>query len=365
MIEIVNLSKQFGGERVLNGITETVRSGEVISIIGPSGSGKSTLLRCINLLEQPDQGTIRICGEDILAPHANIPRIRQKTGMVFQSFNLFHHLTVLENLTVGPVRILKKSRSEAETRAHELLKMVGLSGKAASLPDELSGGQKQRVAIARCLSMNPEIILFDEPTSALDPTMISEVLAVIRRLANDGMTLMIVTHELGFARDVSDRVFYMDEGGIYESGPAGQIMDAPRREKTRAFINRLRNFSYEIQSPDYDVYAMNAEIDLFCEKYFFSRKMTQYTHLAVEEALALYFANDAHRAVTLTLSFAEKEGSLTLLFNDRNPSGSFLDEAQTEDEIGITVLHGIVHQIAWERHHDENRVSMILNEKNT
>jgi polar amino acid transport system ATP-binding protein len=365
MIEILNLSKQFGDEVVLKEITETVRSGEVVSVIGPSGSGKSTLLRCINLLEQPNQGTIRISGDDILAPHADIPRIRQKTGMVFQSFNLFHHMTVLENLTVGPIRILKHPRLEAEKRAHELLKMVGLSGKADSLPDELSGGQKQRVAIARCLSMNPEIILFDEPTSALDPTMISEVLAVIRRLANDGMTMMIVTHELDFARDVSDRVFYMDEGVIYESGPASEIMDAPSREKTCAFINRLRSFSYEIESPDYDVYAMNAEIDLFCEKHFFSRKMTQFTHLAVEETLTYYFAHDEHQSVTLTLSFAEKEGSLTLLFDDPNPSGNFLDEAEKKDELGLTVLRGIVHDITWERQQSQNRVSMTLNEINS
>jgi len=365
MIEIENLSKQFGDERVLKGISETVKSGEVVSVIGPSGSGKSTLLRCINLLERPDQGTIRISGDDILAPHADISRIRQKTGMVFQSFNLFHHLTALENLTVGPVRILKHTRLDAEKRGRELLKMVGLGGKADSLPDELSGGQKQRVAIARCLSMNPEIILFDEPTSALDPTMISEVLAVIRRLANDGMTMMIVTHELDFARDVSDRVFYMDEGIVYESGPARQMMDDPCREKTRTFINRLRNFSYEIESPDYDVYAMNAEIDLFCDKHFLSRKMTQFTHLAVEETLMLYFAHDEHWAVTLTLSFAEKEGSLKIFFDDDNPPGNFLDEAETDDAIGMTILHGIVHDIIGERHAGGNRIAMTLTEKNS
>lgn len=364
MIEIINLSKQFGGEIVLKGITETIRSGEVVSVIGPSGSGKSTLLRCINLLEQPDQGTIRIGDDDILAPNADVPRIRQKTGMVFQSFNLFHHMTVLENLTVGPMRILKHTRLEAEKRAHQLLKTVGLGGKAGSLPDELSGGQKQRVAIARCLSMNPEIILFDEPTSALDPTMISEVLSVIRRLANEGMTMMIVTHELDFARDVSDRVLYMDDGIIYESGPAAQIMKAPRREKTRAFINRLRNFIYEIKSPDYDIYAMNAEIDLFCEKHFFSRKMTQFTHLAVEEALAIYFSRDEHRAMTLTLSFAEKEGRLTILFDDPNPPGNFLDGAQQDDEIGMAVLSGIVHDITWEPRKGGNRIAMTLNENN-
>ncbi len=362
MIEISNLSKRFGDELILEAITETILSGEVVSIIGPSGAGKSTLLRCINLLEQPDSGTIRINGDNILALHADIPRIRRKTGMVFQSFNLFHHLTALENLTTGPIRILKHTRADAEKRGHELLKMVGLSSKANSLPDELSGGQKQRVAIARCLSMNPEIILFDEPTSALDPTMISEVLAVIRRLAGDGMTMIIVTHELEFAREVSDRVFYMDEKVIYESGPAHQIMDAPRREKTCAFITRLRNFSYVIESPDYDVFAMNTEISLFCEKHFLSRKMTQFTHLAIEEVLALYFSYEKHTEVTLTLSYAEKEGILKLYIDDRNSPHNFLEELQTDDALGLTILRGIVHDIVWKPTKSGNRTAMTLNE---
>lgn len=364
MIEMIHLSKKFGKDIVLKDITETIHSGEVVSVIGPSGAGKSTLLRCINLLDRPEKGSIRIGGDDILAPHADIPRIRQKTGMVFQSFNLFHHLTVLENLTIGPVRILKHTASDAEKRAHELLKMVGLGGKAHSMPDELSGGQKQRVAIARCLSMNPEIILFDEPTSALDPTMISEVLAVIRRLANDGMTMMIVTHELDFARDVSDRVFYMDEGLIYESGPAREIMDSPVREKTCSFINRLRNFRYTIESSDYDLYAMNAEMNLFCEKHFFSREMTQSTHRTVEKVLELYFVNEEHQAVTFTLSFAEKERSLKLIFEDQNPPGNFLDAAKKNDEAGMTALLELVHDITWEPHNGKNRVTMTLNERN-
>jgi len=290
MIDIQNLTLRFGGCRVLENVSATVREGEVVSVIGPSGAGKSTLLRCINRLEKPCGGRILVDGEDILAPGADVPRIRRKTGMVFQSFNLFDHLTVMDNLTIGPVRILKQPRIEAEARGQDLLRMVGLGEKAMNLPGELSGGQKQRVAIARCLSMQPKIMLFDEPTSALDPTMISEVLAVIRRLTREGMTMMIVTHELDFASEVSNRIFYMDEGGIYESGTPDQIMRAPERPKTRVFINRLRSFCYRIGGPAVDTFAMNAEIESFCEKHYFSRRMTQHTLLAVEESLALYFA---------------------------------------------------------------------------
>jgi polar amino acid transport system ATP-binding protein len=199
---------------LLQDITTEIQKGEVISIIGPSGTGKSTFLRCLNLLETPSEGRIEIDDLDILKKGADVPKLRRKMGMVFQSFNLYAHLTVLDNLTIGPVKLLHKTKDEAERKAVEILKTVGLAEKTAAFPDVLSGGQKQRVAIARCLVMEPEIILFDEPTSALDPTMVSEVLGVIRRLAKEGMTMAIVTHEMDFARDVSTRVFYMDEGLI-------------------------------------------------------------------------------------------------------------------------------------------------------
>ena len=203
MIRVEHLSKKFGSLTVLEDINVEIKKGEVISIIGPSGTGKSTFLRCLNLLEIPTSGKIYIDEVDILDKNTDVPKIRQKMGMVFQSFNLFNHLSVLDNLTIGPIKLLEKKKEDAEKKAIELLKMVGLAEKADSFADELSGGQKQRVAIARCLSMDPEIILFDEPTSALDPTMVSEVLAVIRRLAKEGMTMAIVTHEMDFARDVS------------------------------------------------------------------------------------------------------------------------------------------------------------------
>ena len=253
MIRVEHLSKQFGEVEVLKDINAEIAVGEVISIIGPSGTGKSTFLRCLNLLDRPTGGRIFIDGQDILSPSADVPALRRRMGMVFQSFNLFAHLTVLENLTIGPVRLMGKSVNDAQTAAMDLLKLVGLAEKGDAFPHELSGGQKQRVAIARCLSMEPEIMLFDEPTSALDPTMVSEVLAVIRRLAREGMTMAIVTHEMEFARDVSTRVFYMDQGLIYEEGPPEKIFEAPQQELTREFINKIRSLECKITSRDYDL----------------------------------------------------------------------------------------------------------------
>ena len=364
MIRILNLTKSFGADRVLNGVTETINPGEAVAVIGPSGSGKSTLLRCINLLECPDGGEILVDGQNILAPGTNQARVRRKIGMVFQSFHLFPHLNALENVAIGPVKILRQPRRAAAARGRELLKMVGLADKAASMPYTLSGGQQQRVAIARCLAMNPAVILFDEPTSALDPTMISEVLAVIRRLARDGMTMMIVTHELNFARDVASRVFYMDEGIVYESGTPARIMDQAAREKTRAFINRLRNFSYNIDSPDFDAFAMNAEIETFCEKHFFSQKLTQHTMLAVEEALALYFARPDPGAINVTVSYAEKSGTVDICFDDRRPPRNFLEDSGADDGLGLKILRGIAHDIVGERLADGNRVRLTLNAAN-
>jgi len=231
MIRVEHLSKRFDDLIVLKEINVEIKKGEVISIIGPSGTGKSTFLRCLNLLETPSGGKIFIDEIDILNKNTDVPKLRQKMGMVFQSFNLFTHLTVLENLTIGQIKLLGRKKEAAEKKAMKLLKMVGLAEKAESYADELSGGQKQRVAIARCLSMDPEIILFDEPTSALDPTMVSEVLAVIRRLAKEGMTMAIVTHEMDFARDVSKRVLYMDDGLIYEEGSPKQIFENPQKRK--------------------------------------------------------------------------------------------------------------------------------------
>lgn len=317
MITVEHLSKTFGGTAVLKDINAEIKKGEVISIIGPSGTGKSTFLRCLNLLEQPSGGHIVIDGEDILAKGVNVPKLRQKMGMVFQSFNLYEHLTALENITLGPIKLRGQGVKEAEDKAAELLRMVGLSEKADSYPDELSGGQKQRVAIARCLAMEPEIILFDEPTSALDPTMISEVLAVIRRLAKNGMTMAIVTHEMDFARDVSTRVFYMDEGVIYEQGNPKDIFENPQKEKTRAFIQRLRILKYEIGSQHFDLYKLNADIEAFCAKHTIDKGVIGNILLIAEEVLInmLLPRKSGAQVVAFALEYAEKRGEFQLVFD--------------------------------------------------
>ncbi len=272
MIQIKHLQKSFGKIEVLTDVNLNIKCGEVISIIGPSGTGKSTFLRCLNLLEQPTGGSIVIDGEEVLNGRINTSKLRQKMGMVFQSFNLFNHLSVLDNVCIGPVKLLGRSRKDAEEKAMELLKLVGMAEKAHAMPDELSGGQKQRAAIARSLSMEPEIILFDEPTSALDPTMVSEVLSVIRALARQGMTMAIVTHEMSFARDVSTRVVYMDKGIIYEEGTPQEIFEHPKRERTRVFVNRIRDFHFAFHSPDYDRFLLKSEWQAYCNKYFLTRE---------------------------------------------------------------------------------------------
>ena len=241
MIKINDLHKSFGSNEVLKGISKEIKKGEVVAIIGPSGSGKSTFLRCINLLETPNKGDIYIEGQNLTDKKTNIDGIRQKVGMVFQHFNLFPHKSVLENLTLGPIKLKKMSKSEAEALAMKLLKKVGLEDKKNSYPKKLSGGQKQRVAIARALAMEPEVMLFDEPTSALDPEMVGEVLQVMRELANEGMTMVVVTHEMGFARNVANRVLFMDKGNILEDNTPMNIFSNPEHERTKAFLDKVLN----------------------------------------------------------------------------------------------------------------------------
>ena len=239
MIKVVDLHKYFGKLEVLRGITEHVDQGEVISVIGPSGSGKSTFLRCINLLEEPTSGHILIEGTDITDPETDVNKLREKVGMVFQQFNLFPHKSVLENITLAPIKLGKMSVSEAEEKAYELLKRVGLYDKVNEYPNRLSGGQKQRVAIARALAMNPDIMLFDEPTSALDPEMVGEVLDVIKQLAAEGMTMVVVTHEMGFAREVSNRVLFIDDGIIVENKAPEELFGNPQNERTKDFLSKV------------------------------------------------------------------------------------------------------------------------------
>ena len=239
MIKVNNLHKSFGKLDVLNGIDEHIKPGEVVVVIGPSGSGKSTFLRCLNLLEKPNKGEIYVDDELINAPKVDVNKVRQKMGMVFQHFNLFPHLTVMENITLAPVKLKKMTKEQAQAKGEELLKIVGLSDKANAYPVQLSGGQKQRIAIARSLAMEPEIMLFDEPTSALDPEMVGEVLDVMKNLAKSGMTMVVVTHEMGFAREVATLVVFMDGGVVLESGTPEEIFDRPQNERTKLFLSKV------------------------------------------------------------------------------------------------------------------------------
>ncbi|MGV3464215.1 MAG: amino acid ABC transporter ATP-binding protein [Heyndrickxia sp.] len=239
MIKIENLSKTFGKNEVLKNISTTINSGEVVSIIGPSGSGKSTLLRCINLLETPTKGKVLVYDQDITDPKTNINKVREQIGMVFQHFHLFPHMTVLDNLTYAPMKVKGESRQVAEKKAQELLSRVGLTEKAGAYPNNLSGGQKQRVAIARALAMEPKLMLFDEPTSALDPEMVKEVLNVMKDLAQSGMTMAIVTHEMGFAKEVADRVLFLDDGVLLEEGKPEEFFSAPRTSRAKDFLEKV------------------------------------------------------------------------------------------------------------------------------
>ena len=239
MIELRNVYKDFGKLNVLKGINFTIGKGQVVTLIGPSGSGKSTILRCINLLERPTKGQVLIEGQDITQPKTDVQAIRKDIGMVFQHFNLFPHMTVMENMTYAPIRVNKLSSKEAREKAEELLKLVGLSDKAETYPGKLSGGQKQRIAIARALAMEPKIMLFDEPTSALDPEMVKEVLEVIKELAHTGITMALVTHEMGFAREVSDRICFIDDGQILEDGTPDQFFGEPETERAKSVLEKV------------------------------------------------------------------------------------------------------------------------------
>lgn len=360
MIKVEHLSKKYGELTVLKDISIEIKTGEVIAIIGPSGTGKSTFLRCLNLLDQPSGGSIAIDGVNILDKKADVPKIRQKMNMVFQSFNLFSHLSVLENLTLGPIKLRGTSSQDAEQKSRELLKLVGLAEKADSYPDELSGGQKQRVAIARCLAMEPEIILFDEPTSALDPTMVSEVLSVIRRLAKEGMTMAIVTHEMDFARDVANRVLYMDEGLIYEEGTPQEIFENPQKEKTRAFINRVRSFTYQISSPDYDLYAMNAEIENFCEKQILPKKTRHSLLLLVEELLQIYTPGLHETRLDLVIAYSEKKETLELILESSGEAANPLESECLPDDLGLTIIRNLAEDIDYQRVNDKNRLTVLM-----
>ena len=323
IISVSHLTKRFGELEVLRDINFEVHQGEVISLIGPSGTGKSTLLRALNMLEPPTSGDIRVNGELITAKGYPLHKMRQKIGMVFQSFNLFDHMTVLENITDAPIQLLHLPEAQAKEEALALLKKVGLVQKADVYPSALSGGQKQRVAIARALAMHPEVILFDEPTSALDPTMVGEVLSVIRQLAKSGLTMLIVTHEMRFAQDVSTRIFFMNEGLIYEDGTPEQIFLHPVRSATKAFVQRIQKLAFEIDSDDFDYLQIHTGINQFCIKY--NLHMGEQAYALVKEMLFTHLREI--RPLTLRMTHAELSGVTSLDFMVANTDQSPLNDA--------------------------------------
>jgi polar amino acid transport system ATP-binding protein len=320
LIEIRNLRKEYSPDVVpLKGVNANIEAGEVISIIGPSGTGKSTLLRCINRLETPTSGQIIVDGVDVCAPGTDLARLRKSMGMVFQSFNLFPHKMAVENIMLPQQSLLGKSAREAYEEAMKQLERVGLADRARQYPDELSGGQKQRVAIARALAMHPQILLFDEPTSALDPTMVSEVLSVIRDLAGTGLTMLLVTHEMRLARHVSDRVFFMTDGEIYEEGSPEQIFEHPLREGTRNFIFRIRSWTCILSPSSRDFHGMTGSLEKFCKDQFLGRRQAMNCQLAVEELVVSFLLpaveSAGQGAFHMTL-FAGEEGAERKLMID-------------------------------------------------
>ncbi|MBP5469741.1 MAG: amino acid ABC transporter ATP-binding protein [Candidatus Riflebacteria bacterium] len=322
LIKVNHLKKVYDNVTPAKDICAEINKGDIISIIGPSGTGKSTFLRCLNMLETPTDGEIIIDGENITSPNVDLSRIRQKMGMVFQNFNLFPHKMVIENVMMAPIDLLGINPQEAYNQALDLLEMVGLKSKAMNYPDELSGGQKQRVAKARALAMKPQIVLFDEPTSALDPTMVSEVLSVIKMLAKQGLTMMIVTHEMRFAKEISTRVFYMDEGIIYEEGTPAQIFENPQKDLTKKFIFRIRNWEWQITSQDNDYHAMMGSLENFAVKQYLTPKRLNRLKLAIEELTAadILFSSDSNgnkESISININASEEGKDLKIKFTSK------------------------------------------------
>ena len=314
-------------EHNLKNVDIKIPRDKLVVFTGLSGSGKSTLLRCINLLEEPTSGEIIVDGEVINSKECDINEVRKKMGMVFQHFNLFPHMTIIDNMTLAPVQLKKLNAEDAKKKAIELLTRVGLADRADAYPSQLSGGQKQRAAIARCLSMKPEIILFDEPTSALDPTMVGEVLSVIRQLAQQGMTMAIVTHEMQFAKDVSTRIFFMNEGVIYEEGSPEVIFNKPLKPATTAFINKIRGINFHLKSRDCDWPALESAIDAFCMKYAIGSSVNKTVKAVVRDMITEILPMDGK--VVLHVDYSEKKDRVYVTFYQKNRKDELLsgDEA--------------------------------------
>jgi len=340
LISVKHLCKVYPDVTPLKDINCDIEKGEVISIIGPSGTGKSTLLRCLNCLEIPTKGEIWVDGQNILNPGVDLNKVRQKMGMVFQSFNLFAHLMIIENVMLGATDLLGMPRQAAYDQGMELLQSVGMAEKAFAYPDELSGGQKQRVAIARTLSMKPEIILFDEPTSALDPTMVGEVVSVIRGLAEKGMTMMIVTHEMKFARDISTRVFYMDQGLIFEDGTPQQIFGNPQKERTQLFIKQLKPFHYDIDSTKFDFLGINSDMAKFFLKCLAPDRFTKRSQSLFEELFMQCVLPHVPKGVkgALDLGWSDRNGYCEFALRYDGPDYNPLEDAG-DNELSLKIVH--------------------------
>lgn len=333
MISVKNLCKSYDGLQILKDVNIDFPDGSTTVIIGGSGCGKSTLLRCLNLLEKPDCGTIKIDGEDIVTAK-NVDKLRQKLGMVYQSFNLFSHLSVLENIILAPMKVKKISKEEAISKAYELLKMVGMENRATHMPDQLSGGQKQRVAIARALAMEPEVMLFDEPTSALDPTMVDEVETVIKRLVDSGMTSIIVTHEMRFARNIASNILFLAEGGVYEEGSPDQIFDNPQKDLTRRFIYRSRMYEEALNKTDIDIYELCSRIRQYAIAYGLTRKQSKGIEYFCEELIyPLIMFNNA--VLRIIADENRNEYSITAEFKGLNKDPLSLE---CIDELGLSIV---------------------------
>ncbi len=362
LIEVKGLKKSFGSLEVLKGIDLSVKQGERVAIIGGSGCGKSVFLRSLSMLEKPDSGQIFIDGQEITAKGAPVDTIRRAMGVVFQKFHLFSEMNVMDNLCLAPVKLNKMPRKDAEQKAMELLSQVGLASRAHSWPTTLSGGQQQRIAICRCLMMDPKVILFDEPTSALDPTMVGEVLAVIRMLAKRGMSMIIVTHEMNFAREVSDRVLFFADGVIYEEGTPAEIFDAPQREKTVAFIRKIKYFTYYIDERSFDLMQMQGGIQNFGEKYGFDQKHTYRLQICCEELvyemLDHCYPGQEKADLLLSVSYAETDGHTEIILNC---GGEAYDPfSQDDDGLGVTILKKVAKEIHFRRENDQNVISISL-----
>ena len=351
LIEVKGLKKSFGSLEVLKGIDLTVNQGERIAIIGGSGCGKSVFLRSPCLLEKPDAGQVFIDGKEITAKGADVDTIRRSMGMVFQKFHLFSEMDVMDNLCLAPVRLLKMKRADAEKKAMELLSQVGLANRTHAWPTVLSGGQQQRIAICRCLMMEPKVLLFDEPTSALDPTMVGEVLAVIRMLAKRDMSMLIVTHEMNFAREVANRVLFFADGGIYEQGTPEEIFDAPKKEKTIAFIHKIKYFSFDVTDKQFDLMALQGGIQTFGEKYGLNGRYIYRLQICCEELIYDLLAHcfPGNKPVEMRLNAAYAEADRTVEINLSWAGEPYNPFEQKEDGLGVTILKKMARQTDFRR----------------